>query len=1063
MLTRRVSRPRNSYARNNSPLIALLAFSLWLQCSPQTHARARLSSSHASSPSPSRQKDIEGRPFEELKLEAGAVVGRELKGGEAHRFEVVVPKRLYVKLVVEQRGVDVVVRLNSKAKDIYMMFDEELRSEGEEVVEFAADEYAEFRLSIEAASKDAQPGRYEVRIAEVRAATERDLLLHEARLLKAEYERAFIDGRYDDALRFAERALETGERVVGGEHPFVASLLRDLAAYHDEKQDVAKALSLLERARAINEKTLSEEHPQSIETVRKLAWVYLQANEVAKAERLAQRAVDASEKVLGAEHRLVARCLFTLSQIVTDLKRSEQLLKHSLAIAEKTLGAEHAFVGDVLNQLGVTHMDRREFQQAEPYLLRSQAIFLKTQGAQSISQVYSLHNLGRIARERKDYAKAEEHYGKAIEIVEKAFGPENPRLAIILNNVANIHRAKGDYAKSLEAHLRVLGISGTTKGPTHPMTLMSLGNIARTYAAQGDVREAVRFQRRVDAVIERNIEINIAIGSERQKLSYLNSVAERTDRTLSLNLRLAPDDTDAGELAALVLLQRKGRVLDAMSESFAALRQRATPEERALLERYNDTTAQLARMTVNGPQGASFDEHRRRVSELEEEKERLEETISRRNAEFRARTQPVTLASVRELIPADAALIEFVVFRPFDPKAESNNEAYGASRYAAYVVHKGGVARGVDLGEAADIDATVAEFRHALRDPSRRDVRSLARKLDDAVMRPLRALAGDANHLLISPDGALNLIPFEALIDERGRYLVQRYSFTYLTSGRDLTRMRVERDSRTDPVVIADPSFGDPAPERSAPRASVSSDATGDRRRSVTVARSLSEVYFAPLSGTAQEAVTIRTLFPEARLLTGELASESELKAASSPRILHVATHGFFLEDGATGAKAENPLLRSGLALAGANLRGGNDDGILTAMEATGLNLWGTKLVVLSACDTGLGEVRNGEGVYGLRRAFVLAGAESVLMSLWPVSDQATRRLMNEFYKNLKRGKGRGASLRQVQLDLLKRNSRLHPFYWANFIQSGDWSELDDARRVTDIEQPSTRRRSPRR
>jgi CHAT domain-containing protein len=146
--------------------------------------------------------------------------------------------------------------------------------------------------------------------------------------------------------------------------------------------------------------------------------------------------------------------------------------------------------------------------------------------------------------------------------------------------------------------------------------------------------------------------------------------------------------------------------------------------------------------------------------------------------------------------------------------------------------------------------------------------------------------------------------------------------------------------------------------------------------------------------------------------------------------------------------KIANPLLRSGLALANANLRekAGADDGILTALEASGLNLWGTKLVVLSACDTGVGEVRNGEGVYGLRRAFVLAGAESLVMSLWPASDYTTRELMTHYYQNLKKGLGRGAALRLVQLDMLRRDPKLHPFYWANFIQSGEWANLDGKR-----------------
>ncbi|MEJ7708615.1 MAG: CHAT domain-containing protein [Pyrinomonadaceae bacterium] len=116
------------------------------------------------------------------------------------------------------------------------------------------------------------------------------------------------------------------------------------------------------------------------------------------------------------------------------------------------------------------------------------------------------------------------------------------------------------------------------------------------------------------------------------------------------------------------------------------------------------------------------------------------------------------------------------------------------------------------------------------------------------------------------------------------------------------------------------------------------------------------------------------------------------------------------------------------------------------ALEASGLNLWGTKLVVLSACDTGLGEVRNGEGIYGLRRAFVLAGAETLLMSLWPVSDYVTRELMTSHYKNLKHGMGRGAALRQVQLEMLKRHKQLHPFYWASFIQSGEWANLEGKR-----------------
>jgi len=198
-------------------------------------------------------------------------------------------------------------------------------------------------------------------------------------------------------------------------------------------------------------------------------------------------------------------------------------------------------------------------------------------------------------------------------------------------------------------------------------------------------------------------------------------------------------------------------------------------------------------------------------------------------------------------------------------------------------------------------------------------------------------------------------------------------------------------------------------------------------RRSVTTAGDPSSIYFAPLPATALEASAIKSQFPEAQPLTGRLASESALKQMNAPNILHIATHGFFLEDpkrtqtsehaqeNMRGANPEsgvqNQLLRSGLALAGANLRHTSPEkGILTALEASNLNLLGTKLVTLSACDTGLGAVRNGEGVYGLRRAFVLAGSESVVMSLWPVSDYATREIMVSYYKGLKKGPGRRSS-----------------------------------------------------
>jgi CHAT domain-containing protein len=206
----------------------------------------------------------------------------------------------------------------------------------------------------------------------------------------------------------------------------------------------------------------------------------------------------------------------------------------------------------------------------------------------------------------------------------------------------------------------------------------------------------------------------------------------------------------------------------------------------------------------------------------------------------------------------------------------------------------------------------------------------------------------------------------------------------------------------------------------------------------------MSTLYFAPISGSAMEGRAIKSLFPDAALLTGRRASKAALEQLTAPSILHIASHGFFLADvGASAIAAQNPLLRSGLALAGANMPdGARGDGILTALEAASLDLWGTHLVTLSACDTGVGEVHNGEGVYGLRRAFMLAGAETLVMSLWPVGDAIARDTMVAYYARLRTGAGRGDALRQAKLSILRRPAQRHPYYWAGFIQSGDWTRL---------------------
>jgi CHAT domain-containing protein len=810
----------------------------------------RLFAQGSAGPAPVVQGEKDARP-----LEPGKPIECEMAGGQGHDYRITLSAGQFMKVIVEQRGIDVVVGLLGPDAKQIMEFDSEIRSQGQETVWQVAEVAGSYRLNVKAKHKGEPAGGYEIRVVELRSATETDRVLQEARKLHTESQRLFRAGKYDESRPAAERALELREKALGPEHPDVAQ---------------------------------------------------------------------------------------------------------------------------------------------------------------------SLHNLALIYRFKGDYAKAEPLFQRALAIWEKALGPEHP-----------------DIAESLNL-------------------------LARLYEAKGDLTLAVTFQSRANEVSERNIALNLVTGSERQKLAYLATLMAQTDQIISLHARSAPDDSTARNLAATTILQRKGRVLDAMSDSIEALRRAASPQDRALFDQLKDIRSQQAGLVFGGLQRTTPAEYQNQIRNLAEQAEKLEDEISRRSVIFRAKYQSVTLAATQSAIPARAALIEFYSYHSFNAKSASPAEAFGQPRYVAYVLRQHGEAQWVDLGEAAPIDSAVTALRQALGSPNRADVKQLARALDEKVMRPVRKLVGDIRTLLLSPDGALNLIPFGALVDEQKRYLIESYSFTYLTSGRDLLRLQAHTPSQQGPVVVANPLFD---LGNSAITNSQMADQRTESRRSIDFNRQS----FYPLPGAEVEAKALGAILPEAKILTGAQATEAAIKQLRGPLILHVATHGFFLadrksatpdrsglglEEGAAGLKqtqdalTENPLLRAGLILAGINQSqsGPGEDGVLTALEAAQLNLWGTKLVVLSACDTGLGEVKNGDGVYGLRRALALAGSESQVMSLWQVADKATRELMVGYYTGLQRGEGRSEALRNVQLHMLRSGDRRHPYYWAGFIQSGEWANLEGNR-----------------
>jgi CHAT domain-containing protein len=973
-------------------------------------------------------------------LALGHTIERRLAGGESHAYEIALRAGACALVAVQQDGIDVSIRVEDAAGATIATFDSEARRSGQEDVEIVSKTAATYRLEVSARYPRDPTGSYEIRLNEVRDATERDRALDQAHRLESDMDALRVAGNFSAATTGLRNAVQLAEQALDAEHPYVAWLLTRLASTLRSEGAYDEAERAYRRALAICDSTVGREHPQTALIVGFWATLLVARDDYATAEPMLQEAIGILERTLGAEHPRVAATLADLADLHSyrhDLRRARAEMERAYAIGERRLETTDFARMALANNLGGLYLTLKEYDRAETLLLAALNGIERRFGVDNVRVSNPLLSLGVIAREKAQYTRALEYLERAYAVRARALGTEHRDTASILITMGNVQNARGEYALALDAYDRARQVLQTTVGPYHNLTVLTLLGSARSYAAEGDVPHAIEYQRRVDEALEKVIDFNLAIGSTQAKLAFTADIFERTSRTISLSVA-APDATD---LAALVLLQRKGRVLDAMSSSLTALRGRLNDGDRRLLDELNTTASEVATLALQGPGTMPVPEYQQRLTALEEKRGSLEAEVSRRSMEFRAQSRPVTLAGVQALIPPDAALLEFAVYQRFDPKAPTDAQAHGELRYVACVILREGRIHLQDLGTAADIERLVERLREALRDPST-DPKPAARALDEMVMTPLREWLTPATRLLVSPDGQLNLVPFEALVDREQRYLVERYAIGYLTTGRDLLRLEVVRPSRTGPLIVANALFGEPEQPASTSPRTRGTKANG--RRSVVTANSLADVYFAPLAGSDVEAKAIKALFPEAKMLTGSVATKAALAQADAPRVLHIATHGFFLS---ASDAVDNPLIRSGLALSGANSRRSDkDSGILTALEASNLNLWGTKLVTLSACDTGVGDIENGEGVFGLRRAVFLAGAETLVMSLWPVSDYVTREMMTAYYRNLKQGRGRGDSLRDAQLAMISRPRRQHPFYWASFIQAGEWANLDGRR-----------------
>ncbi|WP_437621265.1 tetratricopeptide repeat protein [Sorangium sp. So ce1151] len=852
------------------------------------------------------------------------------------------------------------------------------------------------------------------------------------------------------AEQLARRALAIRVRSLGHAHPAVAASSGQLGSLYRDRGNFVRAEQLTRRALEVRRSSLGPEHPAVAASLDDYAGLYHDWGDYPRAERLYQQAIELKERVLGAEHLSVATSLGRMARLQRDqgdYGSAERLQQRAMAIQARTLGQRHPELASTIDDLAQLYMDQGEYPRAEELYRRAMSIREGTFGGDHPDVATSLTNLARLSWKRGDAALAEPLLERALAIKIRALGSEHPSVPMSLRYLAQVYDRRGDGARAELTYRQALSLQEKLLGAWHPSVVPLLYDLSGMYVARGDVARALDAQARGAAVRDRHAALLLAAGSEAKKRAYMAMLARETSETISLHMRHATADSNAARLALTTILRRKGSVLDAMADSLAALRGRLGPEDRRVLDELASVQSELSTLTLRGPGSTPVARHRAALVALEQRRQTLEADISRRSAEFRAQTPLVSIEDVLAALPDATALVEIAMYEPYDPRTAT----WGAPRYAAYVLRRDGGVLSTDLGEASAMDASVKALRRAVALPSL-DPRPAARALDARLMEPIRALLGGARSVLVSADGALNLVPFGALVDERDSYLVESFTFTYLTSGRDLLRHRGPRPAiGSRALVIADPDFGTAAVPSG--EGGESSGPSAANRRSADIG----SVLFRPLHATVMEGRTVARTLGEARLLLGPDATEESLKAASRPHVLHLATHGFFLAGEARARAAandgdmaqegpatlgalsvENPLLRSGIALAGANLRAGDgEDGVLTALEAAGLDLQGTRMVVLSACETGVGETSAGEGVYGLRRALVIAGAETLVMSLWKIDDEATRELMTAYYAELQADRGRSEAMRAVQLSMLASGRRSHPYYWASFIVAG--------------------------
>ena len=902
-------------------------------------------------------------------------------------------------------------------------------------------------------------------------------------------------GRGAEARDMLEVLLTEAEAA--GDADTVLSVKSDLAGVLNDQGDSARAETLAKEVLERQSATLGDGHPNTVATLSLLGGIYRQQGRLAEAEATFTEARDRFLKVLGEAHPSTIVATNNLGEIFEKeglYDQAEPLLQSAVQSSRKTYGDASATTMAAMNNLALLFESQGNFDKAEALYKGVIAVMTRVAGPWHPNTIAFVNNLAFLYLLEEDFAKAEPMFREVLGAWTESYGPRHQNtlkaansLARVIHRLGRLDEARALFERTLAARRQVLGerhldtlrsmhdlgalersarrldiaqsllektLAGdeAVLGPLHPYTFETLDTLAGVKQDRGDIVGATEL--RHTAFVRRNDFFNrmLPVTGDNAREGYIR--LHQPELASYEDLLVRQDPAIAGRGLMEISLNRKGLLFKVASELAQIGRLSNSPELAKLTAELAEARKRLAALTLSGPTEETRDHHVDIVNALEDHINRLQGDLGRASVRFAKTVEQIKVEQLIESLPDDAALVDFLLFTSGGKQTlvaatlrkEGGKPVFGMVRYA----------------DPAAIDAAIVKYRKDIQDEDMEldEMLDSGQSTYNAVWKPLAGAIGNKTKVYVIPDGMLNILPFSALVEGNGKYLIERLDLHIYTTSRNLLPSKLP-PAKGGYMINAGPDYNieDGTPKEVREKARSRSASVRDDMRGM--ASGMRGLRFDPLPGAEREGQLIRQEIegegkPTLMYAKAEAQEKVLHEMTEAPEILHIATHGFFLKADDTLRKrllmlqrggdlqlpppGDNPLLRSGLAFAGINANAPvlgeidtDNDGVLTALEVLSLNLTGTRLAILSACETGLGEIHEGEGVYGLRRAFQEAGAGSVVSSLWEVSDAGTQTLMASLYGRLLKGEDPHQALRDAQLEMLRNGKWSSPYIWSAF------------------------------